>query len=180
MAPDYARRAWLSWANVLTSSRLAAAPLCAAAILEAASGLALLLYGVAVVTDLVDGRVARWRGEVSRLGDLFDHATDATFVALGLFALALRGDISLALPVLVVAAFVQYAVDSRVHVRLPLRASALGRWNGIAYFVFLGIPLVRDALGALWPGPALVQAGAWVLVASTLVSMVDRVLATRR
>ena len=48
-----------------------------------------------------------------------------------------------------VLAFVQYAVDSRVQESRPLRASSLGRWNGIAYFVLLGVPVLRDALGWL-------------------------------
>jgi len=180
MAPGNARRAWLTWANFLTGLRLGAAPACAVSIASAEAGLALAFYAVGVVTDLADGPVARRRGEASRLGGLFDHATDAFFVSLGLFALSTRGEIPLVLPGLVAVAFVQYAVDSRVQASRPLRASSLGRWNGIAYFVFLGIPVLRDALGWFWPGPGLVRLVAWVLVASTLVSMVDRFLAKRR
>jgi len=174
------RHAWFTWANLLTGARLGAAPACAASIAYADAGLALAFYAVGVVTDLADGPVARLRGEVSRLGGLFDHATDAFFVSLGLLALSARGEIPVALPVLLVVAFVQYAVDSRVQARLPLRASSLGRWNGIAYFVLLGIPVVRDALGWDSPGPGIVRACAWALVVSTLVSMVDRFLAKRR
>ena len=144
------------------------------------AGFALAFYAVGVVTDLVDGPVARRRGEVSRLGGFFDHATDAFFVSLGLLALSVRGEIPLVLPGLVALAFVQYAVDSRVQESRPLRASALGRWNGIAYFVFLGVPVARDAMGISWPGPGVVRFLAWGLVASTLVSMVDRFLAKRR
>ena len=43
----------------------------------------------------------------------------------------------LVLPGLVAAAFVQYTLDSRALAGQRLRASALGRWNGIAYFVLL-------------------------------------------
>ena len=171
---------WWTFANVLTLSRLVTAPACAFSILEGYAALALLFFGVAVVTDLLDGRVARLRGEVSRLGGFFDHATDATFVSLGLLAVALRGEISLWLPLLIAAAFVQYVLDSGVQEKLALRASQLGRFNGIAYFVFLGIVLVRDALG--WEGLAvpIVSAGAWVLVASSVVSMLDRATAALR
>lgn len=79
------------------------------------------------------------------------------------------------LPALVAAAFAQYALDSRVARGGALRASRLGRWNGIAYYVMLGIPLVRDALGLAWPGQALVLALSYALVASTLLSMADRI-----
>ena len=56
----------------------------------------------------------------------------------------------------------------------------LGRWNGIAYFVLLGIPVVRDGLGIGWPGDVLVLALGWALVASTLASMLDRAVALAR
>ena len=180
MAPANTRRAWVTWANFLTGLRLGAAPACAASIVYADAGLALAFYAMGVVTDLADGPVARRRGEASRLGGLFDHGTDAFFVTLGLLALCARGEIPLVLPGLVAVAFVQYAVDSRVQASRPLRASSLGRWNGIAYFVLLGVPVLRDALGWFWPGPGVVRLVAWVLVASTLVSMVDRFLAKRR
>ena len=55
-----------------------------------------------------------------------------------------------------------------------LRASALGRWNGIAYYVIVAVPLVRDTLGLAWPGPGLVRALGWLLVATTAVSIAER------
>lgn len=174
------RGRWLTLANGLTSMRLAAAPACAAAILCGASLTAGLLFAVAVATDLADGRVARRRGEASALGGLLDHSTDASFVSLGLGALAFLGVVPVVLPVLVAAAFVQYTLDSRAIEGRPLRASRLGRWNGIAYFVLLGIPVVRDALQIGWPPDMLVLILAWGLVVTTAVSMGDRALAFRR
>jgi len=78
------------------------------------------------------------------------------------------------LPIGVLVAFTQYAWDSRVVQGKALRASWLGRWNGIAYYVIVAVPIVRDALGLGWPGPLLVQAFGWLLVATTIVSMVLR------
>jgi hypothetical protein len=46
--------------------------------------------------------------------------------------------------------------------------------NGIGYYVVVAVPIVRDALGLGWPGPLVVQAFGWLLVATTLVSMVLR------
>ena len=82
---------WRTRANALTALRLAAAPACAFAVAYQLHGVALALFVLAVATDLVDGRVARRYGETSALGGLLDHATDATFVALGCFAVAMRG-----------------------------------------------------------------------------------------
>ena len=151
------------------------------AICEGASGAAAALFGLAVATDLLDGPVARRFGESSPMGGFFDHATDAAFVTTGLAALAVRGEIPALLPTLVALAFVQYVVDSRwLGPGAPLRASRLGRANGIAYFVPIGLAVGRDALGLAWPPPAWLLALGWLLVATTTVSMLDRALALRR
>ncbi len=167
-------------ANLLTLTRLVSAPVMALAVAHGASTLALVLFVAAVASDLLDGRVARRFGEASPLGGFLDHASDALFVASGLAGLAWLALVPALLPPLVVAAFTQYALDSRALAGHALRASALGRWNGIAYFVLLGIPVVRDGLALGWPPAALITALGWLLVASTLVSMTDRALALLR
>ncbi len=90
------------------------------------------------------------------------------------------------MPALVALAFLQYTLDSRVlnaangGAGAGLVASSLGRWNGIGYFVPLGTVVVRDALGLGWPGRGLVLALGWGLVASTVLSMADRLWALKR
>lgn len=165
---------WRTLANLFTLLRLAAAPLLALAVWGGATLAAFALFWGAVASDFADGRIARSRGEASSLGGLLDHATDATFVSLGLFAFAAKGALSFLLPVLIALAFAQYTADSRALKGRPLRTSRLGHWNGIAYFVLLGTPITRDLLGLTWPGVGLVSALSWALVATTLASMVDR------
>ena len=167
-------------ANALTALRLVCGPLLVLALLEGASLLAAALFWLAVATDLLDGRVARRFGESSALGGFLDHLTDAAFVSLGLAALALRGEAPALLPALVALAFLQYTLDSRVIRGDALVASVLGRWNGIAYFVPIGAVVVRDALGLAWPGAGVVLGVGWLLVASTLLSMADRLRALSR
>ena len=89
-------------------------------------------------------------------------------------ALAVRGPVTPLLPLLVVIAFVQYVLDSRWLAGQPLRASALGRWNGICYFVPAGIVVTREALGLTQPADRVVAFLAWLLVASTALSIADR------
>jgi phosphatidylglycerophosphate synthase len=174
------RGRWLTWANGLTASRLVAAPLLVLAILRDAHGVALAVFAAAVLTDFLDGPVARRTGEASSLGGVLDHATDAVFVIAGTGALGCTGEVPQILPWLIGAAFLQYLVDSRVAAGRALRTSVLGRWNGVAYFVVVGIPVVRDGLGLAWPGVPLVNAIGWALVASTLLSMAHRLWAVRR
>ena len=147
-------------------------------------GLVAVLLTAAIATDLLDGVVARRQGTATAGGQLFDHATDCLFVTAALTGAALSGRIPLALPILVATAFSQYLVDSWwLHREKRLRMSAIGRWNGIGYFV----PLVILAAAPLEviPGQApvltlLARITAYVLVASTVVSMIDRATATCR
>jgi phosphatidylglycerophosphate synthase len=177
--PRRSRPAWCTRANALTGLRLVLAPCIGLAIARDRSGLAVALLASAIATDFADGAVARRFGETSPLGGLLDHAVDATLCVLGLAALAHLGAVPRVLPPLVAIAFAQYVVDSRSHRGRPLRASSLGRWNGIAYYVLVATPPVRDVLGWSWPSHRLVWWLGAALVASTAASMLDRLLARR-
>ncbi len=171
---------WLSWANGLTGLRLLSIPLMVWLIIEGAWGAAGILFTLAAITDLVDGPLARRSGKASALGGLFDHGTDALYVASCLGALAWVGLVNGWLPVFVLLAFLQYTVDSSALAGAVLKASSLGRYNGIAYFVMVGIPVIRNALGLGWPDDALIAVLAWLLLLTTLLSMADRAIAFLR
>ena len=168
-------------ANALTAVRLVLALPIAVALARPellAPWLVALLLCVAIASDYLDGPAARRAGTASSRGMLFDHSTDCLFVTSGLTGAAIAGSITPILPALIPFAFGQYVVDSYVlHRQRQLRASVLGRWNGILYFV----PIVLVAASRL-PFPAgfasllRLAAGAlaYLLVASTVVSMLDR------
>jgi phosphatidylglycerophosphate synthase len=133
----------------------------------------------AIVTDLLDGPIARRTGTATAFGGLFDHASDCLFVVSGQVGGAVRGVFPWILPALVVTAFVQYVVDSYwLHRRRQLRGSWLGRYNGILYFVPpCGDTLVRLGLDFLRPAVTLV---CWLLVVSTCVSIGQRLLSVKQ
>ena len=137
------------------------------------------LFALAVVTDVSDGIIARRRGEASAFGGLLDHGSDALFVTVTLAALAYRDFVPWLLPPLVISAFTQYVLDSRALSGAPLRASHVGRWNGIGYYALAGTIVISQALQLDWPAAALRGAG-WLLVATTLLSMSDRAYALLR
>jgi phosphatidylglycerophosphate synthase len=161
-------------ANALTLLRLLLAPLLVAAVLHGAAQAAALVFFLAVATDFADGWVARRYGEVTPFGGFADHAVDATFVTAGAAALASAGVLPGPLPFLIALAFTQYALDSRTLAASGLVPSRLGRWNGLAYYVVVATPIVRDALSLDWPGHAMVSGFGWALVVTTLLSMADR------
>lgn len=170
-------------ANLLTGLRLLLAVPCALAFAQAdfiSPSLLLLLLFAAIVTDYLDGAVARLAGTASPAGILFDHLTDCVFVTAGLGGAAFAGSVTPVLPVVIVIAFVQYVMDSHFYYRdNQLRASLIGRANGILYFA----PLCMIAAGrSLWlpiEYPVVEDAAAglaWVLVASTVVSILARAM----
>ncbi|HKB12353.1 MAG TPA: CDP-alcohol phosphatidyltransferase family protein [Vicinamibacterales bacterium] len=168
-------------ANALTAFRLALVFPVAAALARPellTPAVVALLIGLAIASDYLDGPVARRTGRASAAGMLFDHSTDCLFVTGGLAGAAVAGTVTPILPALIPFAFGQYVVDSYVwHRRRQLRASFLGRWNGIFYFV----PIVLVAAARL-PFPAgfasLLRLAAsvlgYLLTASTVASMIDR------
>ncbi len=142
-----------------------------------------LIVVVAIVSDLVDGKVARRTGSASAGGMLFDHTTDCLFVTAGLAGAAMAGLLPVILPVLVPVAFSQYVLDSYfLHRQRQLRMSSLGRWNGVFYFA----PLVMIAIAALHLSGVsalarlLVRPSAVLLAVSTGVSIIDRAVAPLR
>ena len=171
-------------ANLLTGLRLLLAlPAAAAfAVEDLLPPLALAAMLLAAITsDYFDGKLARGRGTASAAGQLFDHATDCLFVTACLGGAALAGVVPWPLPPLVALAFTQYMLDSRfLHRRKSLRMSALGRWNGILYFVpLLLIAAARLAAPLedfLYPANTLL---CFALILSTAASILDRALASR-
>ncbi len=174
------RNLWLTRANSVTLLRLLMAPILVIAIASEEWRSAAAIFALAVLSDLADGYLARRYGESTPLGGVMDHTVDAVFVTAGTGALAAAGILPVPLPPLIALAFLQYVIDSRIGPARPLRASAIGRWNGIAYFALLAVPIVRDAIGLTWPGSALVMMAGWALVLSTGVSILDRLRASFR
>lgn len=169
-------------ANVLTAIRLLLVAPFALLMARADAGSAAvagLILALAIATDLLDGLLARRRGTASAAGAAFDHTADFLFVTGGLAAGATRGAFPWVLPALIAAAFTQYVVDSYwIHRHRTLRPSRLGRYNGMLYFAPLaGDIAVRSGASLLQP---LVTALAWMLVASTLLSIGERLVLARR
>lgn len=171
------REAVYTPANGLSAARLLAALPCAYAVAVSNWPVAAATFCFAVATDIADGPLARRRGEASRLGGLVDHSADALFCIAVLAAFAATGLYPALLPFLVAGAFAQYVADSRVLAGQKLRASRIGRCNGIAYFVLAGTPIVRNVLDWSRPDDPLLYGLGWLCVATTAISMIDRLRA---
>jgi len=75
----------LNLANMLTLFRIAAIPvvvICFYSPLPNARPVAAILFGIAAVTDLIDGWVARRYGQTSRFGEFLDPVADKLMVSI--------------------------------------------------------------------------------------------------
>ena len=166
--------------NILSGSRYLAGLVCLLLVWHACWVAASVVIGLAVFSDLADGYLARRLNAVSPLGGLLDHSADAVFVTLALTGLALQAIITWWLPPLIIIAFSQYMLDSRAHRGYPLRASQLGRYNGIAYYVLAALGIGLQLTPFHESGNACLSFGAWLLVGTTTLSIVDRATARFR
>ncbi len=170
---------WATWANLLTAFRLASIPATFFAIAFGDWLIAATLFTLAAVSDFYDGQLARRFNQATSFGGLFDHATDALYVTSCCTALATLGLVNPWLCALIPTAFAQYMLDSRALTGRPLRTSLIGRYNGVAYFVLAGTAIGASLLGWQWL-LGIVAVAAWLLVATTVVSMLDRLLTLLR
>ncbi len=167
---------WATWANLLTAIRLASLPAICCAIYFSDWGLAAVLFTIAVVSDVYDGRLARRFNQQTHFGGAFDHTTDALFVAACCAVMASQQLVAVALAPLILLSFIQYLLDSKALAGQPLRASIIGRCNGIAYFALVGTVIGAQVLGFTWI-LVLAKWAAMLLVFSTIISMLDRAIA---
>lgn len=165
-------------AEMLSLFRVVAAFPMAFAVAAADWRAAVMIFAAAVASDLLDGPLARRRGDPNSSGALLDHGADAFFVSVALAAFAWRDELSALLPVLVVLAFAQYTWDSGAHRGAPLRGNGMGRINGIAYYVLVGAQVAAHLYApAAQPGLEILGLA---LIATTAFSMSQRARQAKR
>jgi len=168
--------------NLLGLSRILLTPVVMALILLPFPGgglLAAVVFAVAAVTDLLDGRIARARGQVTSLGVFMDLTADKVLVAGVMIAMVEVG----LLPTwivgreLVIGGIRQLAASESV----VIAARALGKAKTLA--TLIGIFVLLLARDAQTGGPlagsaahgALATAGFWLMVAATVLAIVSAV-----
>ena len=127
----------LGLSNLITLSRGVLAVPLFLLILEGNFHLASVVFALGVISDLLDGPMARTCREVSSLGGFLDHSCDALFVATGFLALSASGAETSFLAGLIVVSFFEYGWGF-ITAGNPLHSTVLGRFNGISYYVLLG------------------------------------------
>ncbi|XP_014666878.1 PREDICTED: probable cardiolipin synthase (CMP-forming) [Priapulus caudatus] len=90
--------------NVLTSIRIVLAPVIGYLVLEESYGIAVTLFGIAGITDLLDGYIARnFKGQTSALGSYLDPLADKLLVSILTITLTVMNLIPVPLTALILA-----------------------------------------------------------------------------
>jgi CDP-diacylglycerol--glycerol-3-phosphate 3-phosphatidyltransferase len=165
----------LNLPNALTLLRMFLVPLLVVVLLTRVEGhvyLGAAIFGVAVLTDYLDGYFARRRNEVTRLGILLDPLADKLLTAAAFLSLVEMG-LAPAWMVLIVLAR-ELAVTGLRNVAagrgVLIRASGLGKAKMVAQVTAILLLLLSQQLAPLHlPGVVAL----WVVVILTLVSGAD-------
>lgn len=146
--------------NLISAIRIAMIPVFWVLIVDPDStAWGIVLFGVVVATDWVDGTIARRTGQVSELGKVLDPVADRAAIAAGLVALVVRGAFPLWAAVLILARDVAVLIAGAVLASKGLRIDV--RWIGkVATFaLMIAIPAVSWGSLGLWPAAAALAVG---------------------
>ena len=175
----------LNWPNLISVSRIV---LIAPTLFGLANHfpiVTLASFAAIIASDFIDGLVARKLNHTSQYGTLVDHGSDAIVVIALSAYFAHLAMCTWALPIIIALAFVHYAFDSRPRFdsianlddRQSPRPSTLGRINGIAYFIFVGVCIAVHHGGdyltteAAALGSSVLVTAAWLLTFTTALSI---------
>jgi CDP-diacylglycerol--glycerol-3-phosphate 3-phosphatidyltransferase len=160
---DLPDRVW-TWPNALSALRLLGVPVFLYLLLgPEADGWAVAILMVSGFTDWLDGKLARWLDQSSRLGALLDPAADRLYIVSTLVALALREIVPVWIVALLVGREVVLGVALLVLRRYgypPLQVHYLGKAATLLLlYAFPGL-LLADGDGWL---AELLEPFAWAL-----------------
>ena len=158
--------------NLLSGLRLLAAPLAAWLLLHDHDSAALAVFGLAGLSDLLDGYVARHWGFTSRFGAWLDPAADKLLILLSLVTLLYLGRAPLWLVVMVLARDIAIALGALViwAFSLPMIVAPLmiGKAAAAVLVGYVGTWLLLLAFDTEWPH--LMQAAALTVAVFTILS----------
>ena len=174
----------LNLANLLTLFRIAAIPvvvICFYSPIPHARPIAAILFGIAAVTDLIDGWVARRFGQMSRFGEFLDPVADKLMVVIVLVMLVqeqsrLWEDVIAMIIIgreITVSALREWmaTIGERANVKVHMS----GKIKTIAQMVAIILLLYRHEK----IGSPLYQLGTWLLIIAAVLTIYSAVLYLR-
>ena len=127
-----------------------------------------ILYILSEVTDLIDGKVARKRGEVSDFGKLYDPFADTLVQITFFFCFVIDGILPAFLLLIVI--YREFSIlfirNLLLHRGITLAARMGGKIKTVSYIVAVGFALLASSLGRLDLGGDFYR---WAIIAATVI-----------
>lgn len=164
----YSIKRFKSWiVSIIIATRLAAAPLFVILYLNDQNGWALALFLLAVLSDALDGYVARRMGGADIiLGPFSDAIADFVLVLGAFFAFVVEGIYPVWILLLLAAMFAQFVVTSRLG--RPIY-DPIGKYYGVFLFTAIGMALI-------FPYPLVYQSVLLAILGFTIASLSSRII----
>ncbi len=150
-----AREANVNLPNLLTFSRLLLIPIFVLLFSQPTperSLAAAAVFGIAAITDLLDGYLARRRSEVTRLGRLLDPIADKLLVISGLILLVEFQRVSAVVAILIIAREVAVTGIRAISAAegIVLSAETTGKYKMTAQVLAIMFLIVADSVDPEW------------------------------
>ena len=159
--------------NMLTLLRICLIPFLVAAVLDRHFGLAFALFAVAACTDAIDGLLARWLRQRTRLGEYLDPAADKLLLSTLFLVLTFQGLLDPRVTVLVFGRDLGMSLAAGIVYRMvnlrDFRPTLLGKANSFSQVVLIGLVL----LGLFDPRPWVIVAGQIALASTVVLTVVS-------
>ncbi|MDA0290258.1 MAG: CDP-alcohol phosphatidyltransferase family protein [Actinobacteria bacterium] len=155
-------------ANAVSVIRLMAIPVFLWLVVEGRLLIAFVLLVVAVLTDFVDGMIARHMNEITKLGQFLDPFADRLFIAATVIALAIQDVVPWWFVIAVMLRDALLGIGGVVMARYGAATLPVKWWGKVATFAML-VVLPLFLLGAVFPEVGEVTNPiAWVLALATV------------
>ena len=156
-------------ANAVSVVRLMAIPVFLWLVVEDQLLIAFVLLVVAVLTDFVDGMIARHMNEITKLGQFLDPFADRLFIAATVVALAIQAVVPWWFVIAVMLRDALLGIGGLVMARFGAATLPVKWWGKVATFSML-VVLPLFLLGAVFPEIGeITNPIAWVLALATVV-----------
>ena len=150
----------LTLPNAISFARIAAIPIFWALIVDRdTTPWGIVLFGLVVATDWVDGTIARRTGQVTELGKILDPLADRAAIAAGLIALVVRGAFPWWAAALILVRDVSLVVAGAFLLRRGVRIDVRRVGKVATFALMIAIPAISWGSLGLWPSAGALAIG---------------------
>lgn len=128
--------------------------------------ISIIILIFAVLTDLVDGYIARRMDLTSTIGAYIDVTSDFIFIIAGFFALIINGTYPFWLLFIIIVMFLQFIVTSKIRIKIY---DPVGKYYGSFLFLILFITLI-------FTNPSIYLILTIMIVVFSVISIISRIL----